>query len=164
MLARGLLTASADHLYAFDAFSGVESRHPALDRRVVDFCLSIPLEQYLLKGQTRSLIRRAMSGVLPEPVRMNQRAVIQGASWHLHFDQEKPDIQAETRKLNHSETARRVLNCSMLETLASEWPRDWSDPGTVATYRLRFLRGLAVGRFLRWFEGEKLDPDPPRRT
>ncbi len=48
---------------------GVEPRHPFLDRRLVDFCLSLPGEQKLGQGWPKIILRRAMAGRLPEEVR-----------------------------------------------------------------------------------------------
>jgi asparagine synthase (glutamine-hydrolysing) len=42
-----------------------EVRYPYLDRRLVEFLISIPTEQLLRPGQRRSLMRRALSGILP---------------------------------------------------------------------------------------------------
>jgi asparagine synthase (glutamine-hydrolysing) len=48
---------------------GLESRHPFLDRRVVEFCMRLPDTQKSRDGWTKSILRRAMSGYLPESVR-----------------------------------------------------------------------------------------------
>ncbi len=48
---------------------GVEPRHPFLDRRLVDFSLSLPGEQKLSQGWPKIILRRAMAGRLPEEVR-----------------------------------------------------------------------------------------------
>lgn len=153
LMTRDLLTATLDHLYALDAAWGLETRHPGLDRRLVDFCLSLPLDQYLHRGQTRALIRRAMAGTLPDAVRLNPIKPVQGVSWHLQFDREQQAIQAATAALRHSATADRVLELDALESLAARWPRDWQDPKSVAVYQYRFLRGFAMGQFIRCFEG-----------
>ncbi|TVQ95021.1 MAG: asparagine synthetase B [Chromatiaceae bacterium] len=47
----------------------VEPRDPFLDRRVVEFCLSLPGEQKLADGWPKIVLRRAMTGRLPDPVR-----------------------------------------------------------------------------------------------
>jgi asparagine synthase (glutamine-hydrolysing) len=47
----------------------VEQRYPFFDVRLVELCVSLPFEQRLREGRTRSILRRAMKGVLPESVR-----------------------------------------------------------------------------------------------
>ncbi len=49
------------------AFS-IEVRHPFMDKRLVEFCLALPPEQKLRNGWSRIVMRRAMAGVLPEPI------------------------------------------------------------------------------------------------
>lgn len=46
----------------------VEARHPFCDRRVVEFCLSVPPDQRIKGGWPRSLLRRAMGHHLPKSV------------------------------------------------------------------------------------------------
>jgi len=61
---------------------GVVERDPTSDPRVVSFCLSLPAEQYVQNGVSRSLIRRATVGYLPDQIRLNQRVYgVQGADW-----------------------------------------------------------------------------------
>jgi asparagine synthase (glutamine-hydrolysing) len=47
----------------------VEMRFPYLHRPLIEFILAIPFEQKLRPGETRSLMRRALRGILPEKVR-----------------------------------------------------------------------------------------------
>lgn len=47
----------------------VEMRYPYLDRRIVSFGLAIPFDQKLRPGETRSVVRRALRGVVPEAIR-----------------------------------------------------------------------------------------------
>lgn len=55
------------HDSAAGAFS-LEARYPFFDRRLLEFCLSLPGDQKLSRGFTRAVMRRAMSGVIPESV------------------------------------------------------------------------------------------------
>ncbi|MEP0548317.1 MAG: lasso peptide isopeptide bond-forming cyclase [Rhodothermales bacterium] len=55
----GNLCASAQH---------VEIRHPFMDRRLVEFCLSLPSEFSLRNGWTRFILRQALVDVLPERI------------------------------------------------------------------------------------------------
>lgn len=48
----------------------VEARHPYLDRRMVEFALAIPLDQKIRLPETRSVVRRALKGIVPDTVRL----------------------------------------------------------------------------------------------
>jgi asparagine synthase (glutamine-hydrolysing) len=40
-----------------------------MDKRLIDLCLALPPEQKLFNGWSRIVMRRAMSGILPEKIR-----------------------------------------------------------------------------------------------
>ncbi|MFY2762998.1 lasso peptide isopeptide bond-forming cyclase [Arenimonas sp. MALMAid1274] len=65
----GLMTAAFEEFEQVSAAFGIESRHPFFDKRLVEFCLSLPAGQKIREGWTRVVLRNAMRGVLPEPVR-----------------------------------------------------------------------------------------------
>lgn len=50
------------------ADAGLDPRYPFWDKRLVEFCLSLPGDQKLRNGWSRSILRRAMAGVLPPEV------------------------------------------------------------------------------------------------
>lgn len=51
---------------------GVELRYPFLDSRLVEFVLSIPWARRTRDGERKRLLRAAMRGIVPEPVRRRQ--------------------------------------------------------------------------------------------
>jgi asparagine synthase (glutamine-hydrolysing) len=51
---------------------GLEPRHPFLDRRLVEFVLSIPPEQLFCGDRRKLILRRAMAGILPEDIRQRR--------------------------------------------------------------------------------------------
>jgi asparagine synthase (glutamine-hydrolysing) len=50
-----------------------EKRYPYLDRGLLEFMYSIPREQLIRPGQRRSLMRRALEGIVPEEVLQRRR-------------------------------------------------------------------------------------------
>jgi asparagine synthase (glutamine-hydrolysing) len=46
----------------------VEPRYPFWDRRLVEFCLSLPPEQKLHRGWSRMVMRRGLAGILPPEI------------------------------------------------------------------------------------------------
>ena len=67
-LTSGQLTYAVENSYEMDAAVGVERRYPFLDRRLAELCLSMPGDQKLRDGWTRSIMRRSLKGVLPDAV------------------------------------------------------------------------------------------------
>ena len=52
---------------------GLELRHPYRDRRLVEYVLSLPAHQLYYHGQYKHVLRTAMQGILPEPIRVRSR-------------------------------------------------------------------------------------------
>ncbi|MDJ0734347.1 MAG: lasso peptide isopeptide bond-forming cyclase [Nostocaceae cyanobacterium] len=47
---------------------GIEPRYPFFDKRLVEFCLSLPPQQKISRGWTRMVMRRGMNEILPPEV------------------------------------------------------------------------------------------------
>jgi len=76
---------------AATAFS-LEARYPFFDRRLMEFCLSLPPEQKLHQGWTRFVMRRAMAGILPHEVQWR----ISKANLSPNFKRRLLDYERET--------------------------------------------------------------------
>ncbi|MGH9853093.1 MAG: asparagine synthase-related protein [Blastocatellia bacterium] len=57
---------------SYRARGGIEVSHPYLHRPLVEFLQAIPFEQRVRPGETRSLMRRALSDLLPEKILKRQ--------------------------------------------------------------------------------------------
>jgi asparagine synthase (glutamine-hydrolysing) len=88
------------------AFS-IEARYPFFDWRLAELCLGLPADQKLRHGWTRSVMRRAMGGVLPDEVR-----------WRTH----KADLSPNFRRTLFDRD-RAVLDDVIVR-----------DPGVIADY------------------------------
>lgn len=51
----------------------IESRLPFLDHRLVELAFSLPAPELMRGGQNKSLLRRAMKGILPDAVRLRKQ-------------------------------------------------------------------------------------------
>jgi asparagine synthase (glutamine-hydrolysing) len=54
------------------AACSVEASYPFFDRRLVEFCLALPADQKLRAGWRRSILRRAMQGILPPEIQWRE--------------------------------------------------------------------------------------------
>ncbi len=64
-----------DIIGRFTARFGVEPRYPFFDRRLVEFLVAIPEEQRWRGEWPKAVLRHAMTGILPEPVRARKGKV-----------------------------------------------------------------------------------------
>jgi asparagine synthase (glutamine-hydrolysing) len=144
---------AGDWYAAEKAVTGVEVRDPTADLDVVTYCFGVPAEQYLAEGIDRSLIRRAMWGLLPEAVLTNRQRGLQAADWYEKLSCRRGDLARQVAELAHSPLASRAIDLGRLERAIRNWPSGgWHRLEVFQEYNLALTRGLAGGRFLRWFE------------
>lgn len=135
------------------AVTGVEVRDPTADMDVVSYCFGVPPEQYLAEGIDRSLIRRAMWGLLPEKVLTNRLSGLQGADWHEKLESQRREVSFQIAELAKSPLARKIIDLGRLENAVKNWPTGgWHTAKIFREYNLALTRGVAGGRFLRWIE------------
>jgi asparagine synthase (glutamine-hydrolysing) len=135
------------------AVTGVEVRDPTADIDVLSFCLGVPPEQYLVEGIDRSLIRRAMWGLLPETVLTSRLSGLQGPDWYEKLDGQRDELARQIAEFSMSPLARRAIDLARLETAVRNWPKGgWHTAAVFREYNLALTRGVANGRFFRWLE------------
>jgi asparagine synthase (glutamine-hydrolysing) len=144
---------AGDWQAAEKAATGVEVRDPTADIDVVSYCFGVPPQQYLMEGIDRSLIRRAMWGLLPELVLRNRLNGLQAADWHEKLQSQRDALARQIAELKESPRARRIVDVARLERALGDWPTGgWHTAAVFQEYNLALTRGVAGGRFLRWFE------------
>lgn len=133
---------------------GIDTRDPTADRRLIEFCLSVPLEQYLRDGRRRALARTAFADRLPPVVAEEKRKGYQAVTWHEEMTAARGDLRDELGRIAASAPACSTLDADKMERLVEEWPSDgWNRPATVDKYRLALLRGVSAGHFVRKASG-----------
>jgi asparagine synthase (glutamine-hydrolysing) len=135
---------------------GVDHRDPTGDKRLVEFCLSIPTEDWLADGIPRGLARRALSDRLPAAVLDNRRRGYQAVDWHegLTVARQSGELMAELERIAACKPAADLLDIPRLKRLVENWPTGgWEKPEVMLPYRLALLRGISVGHFLRKVTG-----------
>jgi asparagine synthase (glutamine-hydrolysing) len=133
---------------------GVDWRAPLADKRLVEFCLSIPTDEYLRDGVPRALAREALAGRLPHAVLSKRRSGYQAADWHEGLTAVRSEVAAELDRLAACAPAARALDIEKMKRLTENWPTgEWESNEIVCAYRLALLRGISAGHFLRRTSG-----------
>ena len=130
---------------------GIEARDPTMDEAVVEFCLRVPEEQYCVRGQYRSLIRRAMKGLLPDVVRLNERRGKQAEDLAYRIRATKSEWVEALAGLEQSALAREALDLPrmrrLLDSLDAGITREKTDQCMMV-----LTRGMMAGLFLQRFD------------
>ncbi|MHB9131969.1 MAG: lasso peptide isopeptide bond-forming cyclase [Armatimonadota bacterium] len=135
MHARGVVNGLNTTVFeAYDMLSqafGIEERYPFFDRRVVEFCIALPVEQKLRQGWPRLILRRAMEGILPPAIQW--RSTKADHAWyfnHAVFQREAGvlcDICSKGRNLLAPYIDTSALSAQLERCFSDEmsFRRDW---------------------------------------
>jgi asparagine synthase (glutamine-hydrolysing) len=133
---------------------GVDQRDPTADLRLVEFCLNIPTEQFIVDGRPRSLLRRALAGRVPEVVLAEPNRGYQAADWHENVTAGRDEIGQWIARMVDCPPAADALDLPRLQRLIDQLPTsDWERDEVKYPYRYALLRGLSAGHFLHRASG-----------
>ena len=113
---------TADWFAKVRAKFGIDIRTPAFDRRLVEFCIGIPQDQYLRNGCDRWLIRRAMKGRLPDVVLANKSLGFQSSDWFPRLTRERNRIVSELKRLAQNSDVASIIDLPRLTAILDDWP------------------------------------------
>jgi asparagine synthase (glutamine-hydrolysing) len=131
----------------------IDARDPTADRRLIEMCLAIPAEQYLVGG-ARGLARAAFSDRLPSTVVSDHRKGLQAIDWHEGLSAARGEAGEELERIAGANGAASALDLKMLRNLLQDWPTGgWNSNRVTGRYRLALLRGLSGGHFIRKASG-----------
>lgn len=136
------------------AHYGIETRDPYSDIDVVEFCLAIPREQYLLGGMQRSLARRALADRLPAALLAERGHGRQNPEWFTRLNVQRESFASEIESLVNVPLAAEMLDLPRLQKLMDDWPAD-ADAAEARRFEFASMlpRAIQTGRFIRWSEG-----------
>jgi asparagine synthase (glutamine-hydrolysing) len=130
----------------------IDLRDPTVDRRLVEYCLRVPLENYFRNGTPRALIRTALKGRVPDTVLSEHLRGLQSPHWFSMLSEAREEAIRMFAEIEACENARRVLDIEKMRHLLTAWP-DQTDDIAPDVYRYGLLRGLSAGQFIRLHTG-----------
>lgn len=126
---------------------GVEERDPTNDRRLVEFCFSLPSEALLDEGERRPALRRALEGRVPGAVLDQRLRGQQMPDWYEQIGSD--EVQAFARAQGESGLAASVVDLDAVDRAARSWPASgWEERPIIYMYRMHLLRALAAASFI----------------
>lgn len=94
---------------------GMVERDPTRDKRLIEFCLSLPSNQFVSNGQDRYLIRRALKGILPDKIRLNIfTRGYQSADWVQRLEENWEDTYEKLHRLTKDNNAVHYVDTEEL--------------------------------------------------
>ena len=142
---------------------GLAFAFPILDRRVVEFSLSLPSELFLRGGFRRRLFRDAMADVLPALVRLRHQKYQPFPSQMLDVAEGKDEILAQIDTYEQNESVCRMIDLAHLRRLTEAFPppervreeiRGVDNP-TMDSSMATVARALEVAAYIEQHGGEQ---------
>ncbi|MBA3512361.1 asparagine synthase-related protein [Sphingomonas sp.] len=133
---------------------GLSVRDPTADKRVIEYCLATPVQEFVRGGVPRSLARRAFSDRLPPQVTESKVRGYQSADWYEALDRARPEVEREVEMIARCADANQALDIGWLKDALDSWPEhNWNRSEVSDRYRLGLLRGISAGHFMRKVRG-----------
>jgi len=124
----------------------IDVRDPTADRRLVEFCLQVPLGQFFRNGMPRALARTALRDRVPHAAKEGPRG-LQSPHWFAMLSGAREEAGRMLERIGESALAARLLDLEKMQGLLQSWPE--ADSFGPPVYRYGLLRGLVVGEFIR---------------
>lgn len=129
MLTSQYLDGSFEKLDRYAAAWGVEARHPFMDVRLIEFCLSLRSGEKLRDGFSRSVMRRALAERLPDAITWRANKAHLGAPHEAFVFESEPERVRDL--VDHPGPAEAYLNPTAVRALwerrnaLNEWELVW---------------------------------------
>ena len=132
----------------------VEARDPYADRRMIEFTLGIPEQQFWHAGEDRWLARRVLADRLPRELITERRRGAQCPEWYGIVSARRDGMAEAIARIERSPLASRVVDIPRMKALLDDWPKDAEAAmKRKGVYGYALARGISMGGFLRWYEG-----------
>jgi asparagine synthase (glutamine-hydrolysing) len=133
---------------------GLDYRDPTSDRRLVEYCLSLPPTAFLSNGIRRAAAREALAGRAPEALLRETRPGLQAADWHEGASAARAALAEELERAAACPPVTELLDVPKLRRLVDQWPAEgWDRPEIDKAYRLDLLRAVSLAAFVRKASG-----------
>ena len=127
---------------------GIDKRDATADVRLIDFCLSLPVDLLIKGGERRPLARAALSDRLPRAVLEERRKGYQASDWHLALTADLPRISDLIETIGRHPVAGSLVDVAVLRRWIRDWPSgNWHSPWIITRYRTALPQALAAGSF-----------------
>ena len=133
----------------FGASYSMDVRDPTADVRLLEYCMGVPDEQHTFEGGERMLIRRAMSGILPDSVRWNIIRGLQAADIRTRLINQREELEGELFRLAAATEIGQYLDIQAMRNALKVLLTPNLQPH--ATIVHAFLRDMNIGYFLLSF-------------
>lgn len=149
-LTAGTFALAAD--YNRMSHTGLSGLYPFMDKKVMEFCLAIPPDQFIVDGHERSLLRRAMEGILPPPVQWRKDKAPFSPDFHRRVKHTTHQITSFLDTLGSHDPVHRFIDVTAIRAaIADIQPARGREDWDIKTNYI-VANGFIALKFLKWLE------------
>jgi len=140
--------------HGYEQVFGLRTRDVTQYRPLLEFCFSIPTDQFVRDGETRWLARRMGAGRLPENQRLNRRYGRHGADWYPRLTPRLAELREGIERLADLPEIAPYIDIDRARHLLDNSPDEEPPVGALET-ELRFSLPsvLLMAQFVRHVTG-----------
>ncbi len=126
---------------------GIEVRDPTADRRLVDYCFSIPSQQLVSAKSQRPAFDAAFRRRIPAGVISSRLRGFQTPEWYELYTQER--VRFAFSDYGKNSIVKELIDLKQICRLIDEWPTGgWGSRSVLNAYRNSLLGTLALAGFI----------------
>ena len=100
--------------------SSLEARYPFFDKRLIEFCLALPIEQKINNGWSRIIMRRAMENILPKEIQWRTDKSRLGSNFRKNFLSFEQNL-IEEAIFNKNELIQDYVNINSMKKIYNQY-------------------------------------------
>jgi len=133
----------------------MEVRDPTLDKRVMEFMLAIPDREYTGPDETdRWIIRKAMEGIMPDDVRLNQKRGSQAGDLGQRMLDTASEVESTLSEVESSKMAKEYLDVERIRRVWEALKKEINIENSNRAVTI-LTRGMMAGMYLSDLEKAK---------
>jgi|GEM_PF-6838274 len=129
---------------------GIWVSDPTADKRLLEFSLALPNDQFYRDGEEKYLAKRALANILPRQVLHNRKRGQQAADLQQRLLAEEAEIEQLICEFHRSELCHRYLDVAKIKSSLSALTHN-THKGFIDTTNI-LAKGLLFGLFLQKLE------------
>ncbi len=139
---------------ALEAIHGLHMRDVFADCDLLDFCLAIPREQFILDGRNRSLARRLLADRAPDCITDETRPGQQNVEWNHRLQPQLDAFAADLDSFSQHPLISDMMDVPRMRRMLADWPSTDQPHGAMRlSHNFMFIRAIYMGRYIRWATG-----------
>lgn len=143
-------SAAMEYAAHLGAALGIRLHTPLFDKRLLEHCLSLPVEQKARDGWTRWTLRSGMEGVLPARIQWRRDKLPFSPDFHQRVRKDLELLEALLENVESDAELRKYLDTARIRRTLEAWPQHQVEFSQYAESLAVVGISLVVARFLQW--------------